>query len=204
MNKYHIYEEQAKGKYSVIFKARRKKKLEFVAIKRMDKSRKQKILNEARVLQDIHHPNIIKFFEHMETKNHMWAVTEYCPGGDLLKLIEQDKSLPEHVVKGFALEIMAALGYIHSKGVVICDLKPASILINEYGNVKLGDFGSAHYLVDLMHNEREKKKGTPCYMAPELFQVGAVYSFASDLWALGCILYELAMGNPPFVSSSLG
>lgn len=94
MNKYHIYEEEARGKYSVIFKARRKKRLEFVAIKRMDKARKQKILNEAKILEELHHPNIIKFYEHMETKNHMWAVTEYCPGGDLLKLIEQDKSLP--------------------------------------------------------------------------------------------------------------
>jgi serine/threonine protein kinase len=60
----------------------------------------------------------------------MWAVTEYCPGGDLLKLIEQDKSLPEIVVKGFAVEIIRALAYSHSKGIVICDLKPASILIN--------------------------------------------------------------------------
>lgn len=105
----------------------------------------------------------------METKNHMWAVTEYCPGGDLLKLIEQDKSLPENVVKGFAIEIMSALAYAHSKGIVVCDLKPATILINEYGNIKLGDFGSAQMLVDLMHNYKEKKKGTPCYMAPELF-----------------------------------
>lgn len=58
------------------------------------------------------------------------------------------------------------MAYAHSKGVVICDLKPASILVNEYGNVKLGDFGSARNLVDLMHNQKEKKKGTPCYMAP--------------------------------------
>jgi serine/threonine-protein kinase ULK4 len=130
MNKYHIYEEEARGKYSVIFKARRKKRLEFVAIKRMDKARKQKILNEAKILEELHHNNIIKFYEHMETKNHMWAVTEYCPGGDLLKLIEQDKSLPEPVVKGFAVEVMRALAYAHSKGVVVCDLKPATILIN--------------------------------------------------------------------------
>ena len=102
----------------------------------------------------------------METKNHMWAVTEYCPGGDLLRLIEQDKTLPENVVRGFAVEIMNAMAFAHSKGIVICDLKPASILINEYGNIKLGDFGSAHTLVDLMRNQKEKKKGTPCYMAP--------------------------------------
>lgn len=133
----------------------------------------------------------------------MWAVTEYCPGGDLLKLIEHDKSLPQTVVKGFAVEIMRAMAYVHSKGIVVCDLKPATILINQYGNVKLGDFGSAQFLVNLIHNQNQKKKGTPCYMAPELFELGGVYSFASDLWALGCILYELAQGNPPFVSTSL-
>jgi serine/threonine-protein kinase ULK4 len=60
----------------------------------MDKARKQKILNEAKILNELQHHNIIKFYEFMETKNHMWAVTEYCPGGDLLKLIEQDKTLP--------------------------------------------------------------------------------------------------------------
>ena len=96
----------------------------------------------------------------------MWAVIQYCPGGDLLKLIEQDKSLPENIVKSSAVEIMKGLSYAHSKGVVICDLKPATILVNQYGSIKLGDFGSAQLLVDLIHNKNEKKKGTPCYMAP--------------------------------------
>ena len=64
---------------------------------------------------------------------------------------------------------MSALGYTHSRGVVVCDLKPASILVNQYGNVKIADFGAAQELVNLMQNYKEKKKGTPCYMAPELF-----------------------------------
>ena len=65
-----------------------------MAIKRLDKTRKRKIINEANILLGLNHPNIIKFYEYIESKNHMWAVTEYCPGGDLLHLIEQDKTLP--------------------------------------------------------------------------------------------------------------
>lgn len=96
----------------------------------------------------------------------MWTVTEYCPGGDLLKLIEQDKSLPENVVRNFIIEILKGLQYCHANSIVVCDIKLASILINEYGKVKLSDFGSAKTLVDLMHADNENKKGTPSYMAP--------------------------------------
>ena len=97
---------------------------------------------------------------------------------------------------------MAGLQYTHSKGVIVCDIKPACVLVNEYGSVKLGDFGSAQKLVDLMGKAKGKKKGTPSYMAPELFDTNGVYSFQSDLWALGCMMYELGQGNPPFVSTN--
>ena len=84
----------------------------------------------------------------------MWAVTEYCPGGDLLRLIEQDKSLPENIVQGFVIDVLKGLLYCHSRGIVICDLKPASVLINEYGAAKIGDFGSSRSLMDLMHAQK--------------------------------------------------
>ncbi len=69
-------------------------------------------------------------------------------------------------MRNFILEIMGGMQYAHSKGIVVCDIKPASILVNEYGNLKIGDFGSAHKLVDLMGKGKGKKKGTPSYMAP--------------------------------------
>lgn len=72
--------------------------------------------------------------------------------------------------------------------------------------LKLCDFGLAKKIVDLVQSENEphkSKSGTPYYMAPELFQDGGVYSFSSDFWSLGCVLYELAVGKPPFSASNL-
>jgi serine/threonine-protein kinase ULK4 len=81
-------------------------------------------------------------------------------------------------------------------------LKPSTILINEYSKLKLSDFGVARKTTDFMNPAKESqspsKQGSPFYMAPELFQEGGVYSFASDIWSLGCILFEIGSGQTPF------
>ena len=66
--------------------------------------------------------------------------------------------------------------------------------------MKLSDFGLARRIMDTISEESKQKRGTPYYMAPELFSDDGVYSFASDLWSLGVVLYEMATGKPPFVS----
>lgn len=130
MNNYHVCEEEGRGKHSVVYKARKKKSLEFVAIKQTDRSQRMKILNECKILSELNHHNILKFYDWIETKKHLWIVTEYCPGGDLLTLIEQDKSLPENTVRVFVKEIASGLQYLHSNGVIFSDLKPANVFIN--------------------------------------------------------------------------
>ncbi len=67
--------------------------LEYVAVKSIDKSRKKKVLNEVKIINNLNHPNVIKFFNWYETRNHFWIIFEYCSGGDLLTLVEQDKSV---------------------------------------------------------------------------------------------------------------
>ena len=138
-----------------------------------------------------------------ETRNHIWLIMEYCTGGDLLNVLLQDTKLPESAICDFGYDLLDGLQFIHSKSVVCCDLKPSNILLDENGTLKFSDFGLSQLLGDIGQAGTEhSKRGTPCYMAPELFRDDGYHSFASDFWALGCVLYEMAAGRPPFVSTS--
>jgi len=202
MNNFHIYEEVGRGKYSIVYKGRRKKTIEYVAIKSVEKSRKKKVLNEVKIFHNLNHPNILKFYNWHETRNHLWLIFEYCAGGDLYHLLEQDKKIPEKNVIRMGYELASGLYYLHSKGVIYGDLKPSNVIINEYNKLKLSDFGLARK-VESVDVDPTQQSGTPSYMAPELFNKLGVYSYASDLWSLGCVLYEMATGKPPFSSNSL-
>ena len=98
----------------------------------------------------------------------------------------------------FAVDLINALHYLHSSGVLFCDLKPSNILLNENGVLKLADFA----LAQQVRERTALRKGSPMYMAPELFRKPGLPTFASELWALGCVLHELAFGYPPFSSVS--
>uniref|UniRef100_A0A1J3D2H2 non-specific serine/threonine protein kinase n=1 Tax=Noccaea caerulescens TaxID=107243 RepID=A0A1J3D2H2_NOCCA len=200
MNQYHIYEAIGHGKCSAVYKGRKKKTIEYFACKSVDKSRKSKVLQEVRILHSLNHPNVLKFYAWYETSAHMWLVLEYCVGGDLRTLLQQDCKLPEESVYALAYDLVIALLYLHSKGIIYCDLKPSNILLDENGHIKLCDFGLARKLDDITKSPSTGKRGTPYYMAPELYEDGGVHSFASDLWALGCVLYECYTGRPPFVA----
>eukprot|EP00741_Cyanophora_paradoxa_P004815 tig00000829_g4672.t1 len=126
MNQYNIYEEIGRGKHSVVYKGRKKKTIEYVAIKSVEKSYKQKVMNEVRILHNLVHPNILRFFNWYETSNHIWLIVEYCTGGDLLNLVMQDKRLPESTVHAFGMDLLCGLQFIHSRGIIYCDLKPSN------------------------------------------------------------------------------
>ncbi|EEY57356.1 serine/threonine protein kinase [Phytophthora infestans T30-4] len=203
MENYNIYDEIGLGTNSFVYKARRKRSIEYVAVKSTAKSRMDKILNEVPFLHKLESPYVLKFFDWYESSNHIWLILEYCMGGDLLNLITQDKHLPESAVQSFGLELVAGLHYLHSNSILYCDLKPANILIDEFGSLKLSDFGLARRIPGSDATPaRPLAPGSPHYMAPELFQQPAVHSFASDFWALGCVLYELRTGHQPFTHTN--
>ncbi|XP_020596014.1 serine/threonine-protein kinase RUNKEL [Phalaenopsis equestris] len=202
MNNYHVYEAIGRGKHSTVYKGRMKKSIEYYAIKSVDKSQRSKILHEVKMFHDLDHPNILKFYSWYESSAHLWLILEYCVGRDLMSLLKEDGRLPEDSIHDLAHDIVKALQFLHSKGIIYCDLKPSNILLDENGHMKLCDFGLATRLSEIEKNSHDMvKRGTPCYMAPELFKDGGVNSYASDFWALGCVLYECFAGRPPFIGN---
>jgi serine/threonine-protein kinase ULK4 len=150
MNNYHIYEEVGRGKYSVVYKGRKKKTIEYVAVKSVERSRRKKLMNEVKIFHNLSHRNILQFYNWYETRNHLWIIFEYCSGGDLFQLLDTDKKLPEPSVKKFGYELIEGLSYLHSQGVIYADLKPKNVLLNEYCNLKLCDFGLSKKINELV------------------------------------------------------
>ena len=155
MNNFHIYEEVGRSKYSVVYKGRKKKSIDYVAVKSIEKTRRKKVLNEVRIFHSLKNRHVIKFYNWYETRNHLWIIFEYCAGGDLFQLIEQDKKLPEETIKKFGRDLAQGLYYLHANSIIYCDLKPSNVLMNEYNTLKLCDFGLSKKLTDLMKSEAE-------------------------------------------------
>uniref|UniRef100_A0A0X3PRP8 non-specific serine/threonine protein kinase n=1 Tax=Schistocephalus solidus TaxID=70667 RepID=A0A0X3PRP8_SCHSO len=128
------------------------------------------------------------------------AVTDYAEG-DLFQIIEDDGRLPEDVIRSISGQLVSALFYLHAHRILHRDMKPQNILLGHGGVVKLCDFGFAR-AVGSTTLVITSIKGTPLYMSPEIVEERP-YDHTADLWALGCILYELFAGTPPFYTNSI-
>ncbi|XP_039550396.1 serine/threonine-protein kinase ULK4 [Pimephales promelas] len=222
MENFILYEEIGRGSRSVVYKGRRKGSIHFVAILCSDKSKRPELTNHVRLAHDFKHENVVSFYEWYETSNHLWLVVEMCTGGSLAALIAQDECLSEDVVRVFAIDLIKGLKYIHDSGIVVSDLTPAKILLDGPGTLKYSNLCLAkaegenleEFFSLVMAEEtgagdcispqniKNRIKGSPVYCAPEVLR-GADSSVSSDLWALGCILYEMFTGKPSFVSESM-
>ncbi|GBG32089.1 Protein kinase, putative [Hondaea fermentalgiana] len=164
-----------------------------------DQSR-SKSVKEIRVLQSLDHPNIIKCFEHFHAPEGLFIVLEWAVAGDLKRMLKRVRAkqsrFHERVIWNYFVQISCALAFMHERRMIHRDIKPANVFVMPDGRIKLGDLGLSRALSQATVRAYSKV-GTPLYMAPEVLQ-GAGHDFKSDVWSLGCLLYELAMLHSPF------
>lgn len=199
-SKYRLLGLVGQGQFGRVYCAVHRKTGRLVALKELDHARfpTHKFLRELRFLLSLQHPNIVTCHALEHTRTGRYLVMDYCEGGTLRSLMENEVRLhPAQCVKLVA-DILAGLDHAHSRNIVHCDIKPENILLNlESGGwqARISDFGISR-LIQEMSNGEAGNTGSPAYMAPERFY--GQYSHSSDLYAIGILLYELLVGCRPF------
>ena len=155
--------------------------------------------NEIRIARQVAHPNVCRVYDLGEVEGFPYLSMEYVDGEDLHSLLRRIGRLPADKAVEIARKLCAGLAAAHDKGVLHRDLKPANIMVDGRGQVLITDFGLAGLAGQV--EGLEARNGTPGYMAPEQL-TGKEVSVASDVYALGVVLYEMFTGKRPFNASS--
>eukprot|EP00794_Sanderia_malayensis_P017711 gene17711-19480_t len=213
LDDYVVIETVGSGSYGTCKKVRRKTDGKCLVWKelnygQMSEVEKQMLVSEVNLLRELRHNNIVRYYDRIidRTKTTIYIVMEHCEKGDLSHIISKHKRerklIEEQFVWKVLYQLSLALKECHRKKggghILHRDLKPANVFMDCEGNVKLGDFGLARVL---NHDTSFAKTfvGTPYYMSPE--QVSKMlYNEKSDIWSLGCLLYELCALHPPFLA----
>lgn len=198
---FQLSEVVGKGKFGLVYTATHSTSGKYVAIKFISKKiicetkSIHRIQQEIDIVQDISHPFIVHCFGVYEMDRAFGLVFDYASGGELYTRMKKEEKFKEPVAKFYFCEIASALGYLHDKDILYRDLKPENILIDNDGHIKLCDFGFAVVACSTQHDGC----GSAMYVAPEIAGGGSVeHGLPVDWWSLGCILFEMVTGDPPF------
>jgi len=194
--KYRILGQVGRGQFGKVFCARNRVTQQLVALKELEHRRfpTNKFLRELRFLLSLQHQNIVGCLSLDYSQNHRYLVMEYCEAGTLRDLIERSPDLKTCL--NLVIEILAGLHHAHSLNIIHCDIKPENVLLkltNTGWQAKISDLGIARLAQE---QAQDGNTGSPGYMAPERFY--GQFSAASDLYAVGIILYELLLKERPF------
>ena len=174
--------------------------LKFLTAFRSDERARARLRTEVRLARQIAHPNVCRVYDFGEASGELYVSMEYVDGEDLAALLKRIGRLPIDKGLEIARKLCGGLAAAHSKGVLHRDFKPANIMIDGRGEIRILDFGLA--ATAEQGDAADVRSGTPAYMAPEQL-AGREATAHSDIYALGLVLYELFTGKPPFQAKTV-
>lgn len=219
MDNYEPLETIGSGSFGIIRKVRRisdgvllaRKEIEY---RKMSEKEKKQLVAEVNILRELRHPNIVRYYERFVDREKclIYIIMELCEGGDLAAVIKrcrrEKRYIPENIVWNLLSQLLLALNECHnspSHNTILhrftqskfSDIKPDNVFLDKFLNVKLGDFGLSRTITNPEIEFAQTYVGTPFYMSPELAE-DSKYNAKSDIWAVGCLIYELCALEPPF------
>ena len=210
INDFEILNELGKGSFGLVYKVRRKNDNEIYALKKVHLNQlkpkeKENSLNEIRILASLNNKNIIQYKDafYDSENSSLCLVMEFAENGDLEKKISDLKKnttyLTEYEILNIFIQICKGLKTLHDRNIMHRDIKCANIFLFKNDIVKIGDLNVSKIMKNNLHNTQT---GTPYYASPEVWD-NKQYDFKSDIWSLGCLLYELTCLKAPFRGTSM-
>ncbi|GFR49835.1 hypothetical protein Agub_g11775 [Astrephomene gubernaculifera] len=203
MPNFKVHRELGRGSYGKVYKVERESDKQVYALKvadfgSMSQAERADAVNEVRLLVSIAHHNVIRYHEAFVWGNKLCTVMEYAPFGDLKYYIDKGRKtkhqFPEEAIWRILLQLCKGLQALHAQNVIHRDIKPANIFLCANDLLKIGDLGIAKALTRVEFTRTQI--GTPSYMAPEVWS-GRPYSYGSDMWSVGAVLYEMMTFRTP-------
>ncbi|XP_038127583.1 serine/threonine-protein kinase Nek1 isoform X3 [Cyprinodon tularosa] len=208
MEKYEKVEQIGEGSFgkAILVKSRedgRQFVIKEIGISGMSSKERQESRREVAVLANMSHPNIVQYKESFEEGGCLYIVMDYCEGGDLFRKINSQKGalFSEEQILDWFVQICLALKHVHDRKILHRDIKSQNIFLTKEGTVQLGDFGIARVLNSTVDLARTCI-GTPYYLSPEICE-NKPYNNKSDIWALGCVLYEMCTLKHAFEAGNM-
>lgn len=208
LNKFELHERIGEGAMGVVWKAYDSVLRRFVALKLLNPSfgrtqeLRERFHREARAAAALQHPNIVTVYDLGESDGQLFIAMELVEGRDLSDLISVRAPLPLEHKLDVVIELLQGLGYAHARGVIHRDVKPSNVRMASDGRVKIMDFGIARLQNADHTGSGAVIVGTPSYMAPEQITNGEITP-ATDVFAVGCLLYELLTYERPFEAETV-
>ncbi|XP_053111348.1 serine/threonine-protein kinase Nek1 isoform X2 [Hemicordylus capensis] len=208
MDKYIKVQKIGEGSFgkAILVKAKENGKqyvIKEINISKMSNKEREESRKEVAVLANMKHPNIVLYRESFEEGGCLYIVMDYCEGGDLFKKINAQKGVlfSEDQIMDWFVQICLALKHVHDRKILHRDIKSQNIFLTKDGTIQLGDFGIARVLNSTVELARTCI-GTPYYLSPEICE-NKPYNNKSDIWALGCVLYEMCTLKHAFEAGNM-